>query len=234
MIKMICVSIANSNIEDMFKNSKKAIGLGANYIEIRVDYLENLSLKSLNGLAKIISLPVPIILTCRKKDEGGKASLDENSRLEILDALINFKPSYLDLEYNMDKNILNSLIKKCHENGVKVILSYHDFKGTPEPSKANSIINSMKNLNPNVIKVIFTANTIYDNNTIFEILKNHTNEDLEIVSFCMGDKGIISRVLSPFYGALFTFASLDIQTAPGQISLIEMLKIHEIIEKYIC
>jgi 3-dehydroquinate dehydratase type I len=44
-----------------------------------------------------------------------------------------------------------------------------------------------------------------------------------LVCFCMGEKGKVSRLLSPMFGAYFTFASLEgDSTAPGQMSIAEM------------
>jgi 3-dehydroquinate dehydratase type I len=45
-----------------------------------------------------------------------------------------------------------------------------------------------------------------------------------LVCFCMGEQGRISRLLSPVFGAVFTFAALEQggETAPGQISINEM------------
>mgnify|MGYP006322735585 FL=1 len=49
----------------------------------------------------------------------------------------------------------------------------------------------------------------------------------------MGDYGIISRILSTFYGnSPFTYASLEQSIAPGQLSVIEMRRIYERINKY--
>jgi len=46
----------------------------------------------------------------------------------------------------------------------------------------------------------------------------------KLVCFCMGEAGKVSRLLSPMFGAFFTFASLDqgSETAKGQMSISEM------------
>jgi 3-dehydroquinate dehydratase len=46
----------------------------------------------------------------------------------------------------------------------------------------------------------------------------------------MGPRGRATRVLFPALGSLFTFASLDKKTAPGQLGLEETLRA---IEKYV-
>ncbi|MHA1271714.1 MAG: type I 3-dehydroquinate dehydratase [Candidatus Helarchaeota archaeon] len=230
---MICVAIANETIKAMIENSKIAIESGANLIEIRLDYLK---IKHFNDnifseLKTIIDFSVPVIFTYRKWGEGGQQQIDEEFRLRIIEKLITLCPTYIDLEFEIEKTKLESLISKCHENNIKVILSYHNFIKTPDLKTIELQLNSMKKFNPEIIKLIFMANNKYDNNIIFNLLHMIDHENFEIVAFCMGRFGIISRILSPFLGAKFTFASLNIKTAPGQITIQEMKQIHEIIEK---
>lgn len=86
----------------------------------------------------------------------------------------------------------------------------------------------MQKYHPDTSKLITTAQTAEDNLTILHLLKtNHQNTPL--VSFAMGKAGIWSRLLSPFYGSQFTYASLEkaLETAPGQTTISELRKIYE-------
>ena len=51
----------------------------------------------------------------------------------------------------------------------------------------------------------------------------------EIVAFCMGEKGKMSRIFSPIIGAAWTYASLtrDKASAPGQLTVGEVKEIWE-------
>jgi 3-dehydroquinate dehydratase-1 len=75
------------------------------------------------------------------------------------------------------------------------------------------------------------ATTIKDS---FRLLNLYDKfKDCNLIAFAMGDYGIISRILSPFYGnSPFTYASLEQSIAPGQLSVIEMRRIYERINKY--
>ncbi len=54
---------------------------------------------------------------------------------------------------------------------------------------------------------------------------------LEIISFCMGPEGQISRVMSLLLGAYMSFASLDKgeESAPGQLTVEEMVEVLRIL-----
>ncbi|MBD3228550.1 MAG: type I 3-dehydroquinate dehydratase [Candidatus Lokiarchaeota archaeon] len=230
---MICVPIANDNLNDIISNAKRALKLDADLLEFRIDYFQDIGLNSIKKFEALTNFQVPMILTCRKKSEGGKANIKENLRIKILHKIIDLKPSYIDLEFSIDNSSLEKLINRAHDNDVEVILSYHNFERTESMAEIENLINSMNKMECNVLKIVMMAKTIYDNNIAFNLLKKTDQNGKEMISFCMGPLGVVSRIMCPFFGSKFTFASLDIPTAPGQISIQEMKKIHNLVKKNI-
>jgi 3-dehydroquinate dehydratase type I len=76
------------------------------------------------------------------------------------------------------------------------------------------------------VKLVTFANDITDNLVILSLPQEALNLGIDIISFCMGEKGIISRVLCPLFGSYLTYAALERSTAPGQIDLEVMRKIN--------
>ncbi|MGA2499487.1 MAG: type I 3-dehydroquinate dehydratase, partial [Tepidisphaeraceae bacterium] len=74
-------------------------------------------------------------------------------------------------------------------------------------------------------KIVWTARTIRDNLEAFELLQNRSKP---MIALCMGEAGLISRILAKKFGAFLTFAALETGagTAPGQISIADMKKIY--------
>src|SRR5204863_6136307 len=68
-------------------------------------------------------------------------------------------------------------------------------------------------------KIVGTATSLYDNVTMMKFLERHRDEH-SLVGLCMGEQGIISRVLGVRAGSAFTFGALtpDEKTAPGQVT----------------
>src|SRR5207253_1351606 len=64
-----------------------------------------------------------------------------------------------------------------------------------------------------------TATCLYDNVVMMKFLE-HTSDKRSMVGVCMGEQGIISRVLGVRAGSQFTFAAATVgeETAPGQIA----------------
>ncbi|MCK5281998.1 MAG: shikimate dehydrogenase [Nanoarchaeota archaeon] len=215
---MICCSIAANErekvIEDMLRAKSKA-----DLIEIRLDYISELNL---DDIREIISRkPCPLIMTCRKKDEGGKFSGTEERRLEILKKCIEFGADYLDIELSSGKEIVSELIE--NKDNSRIIVSYHNFDLLPE--NIDNIYAEIKATGCDIVKAACMANSLPDNLRMFELIKKAKNEDINIIGICMGEKGEISRILNTAYGSYLTFGCLDKgkESAPGQISC-EFLK----------
>jgi 3-dehydroquinate dehydratase/shikimate dehydrogenase len=90
----------------------------------------------------------------------------------------------------------------------------------------------MEPFEPDFVKIVSTAKSLADNVTLMRFLER-MNDHSNIVGVCMGDAGIISRVLGVRAGSAFTFAAATPgeETAPGQIAartLIETYRIDQV------
>ena len=72
----------------------------------------------------------------------------------------------------------------------------------------------------NVCKIVTTAKKIEDNLAVLNFVSSMSSK-AKLVCFCMGEHGKVSRLLSPMFGAFFTFASLELgsETAAGQMAI---------------
>jgi 3-dehydroquinate dehydratase-1 len=217
---MICVAISANNVESAIEKSNDAISKGASLIEIRIDHFEEPHDADVIALVKKVSSKV--ILTVRKPGEGGKYPFVETERVKLIQKCITANPHAIDLEFSIEAEVLASLIKLSRQQDVRVILSFHDFEKTPEVKEMKDIILDAVSKKVDYVKIIGTANCVEDNLKMLSLPQIAQENGVKIVSFSMGRKGTISRILSPIFGAAFTFASLDEPTAPGQIQIEEM------------
>lgn len=215
----ICVSLMAEGVEGLLDKIERARKTGANLVELRLDYLREWDA----NIAKLVeSAGLPVILTVRRREEGGAFPFGEKERVKFIRKCIEAEPDMVDLELSIGVNLLNELIRECKERGVKVILSYHDFIGTPSWRALRGRVAVMLRLGCDVAKVVPTATSINDNLKVLRLASLHPQR---IVSFCMGKLGVLSRVLCLFFGAPFTYASLDDQLAPGQLNVEIMRKL---------
>jgi len=170
-----------------------------------------------------------IVVTNRRRAEGGGFQGTEKKRIAMIRKAIARGADYVDVEASTDACLLDSIKAAIAEQGRKTLLivSAHDFQKTPSERALRQKVEECAALNPDIIKIITFGNTDEDNLKVLRLLPYARRNGQEIISFCMGEKGRISRVMSLFLGAYMGFASLDRNeaSAPGQLTIEEMMKI---------
>lgn len=227
---MICVAISSNDVQNAIDKSKKAIEKGADLIEVRIDHFSNPFEGDFEHMVEKIDSK--LILTVRKADEGGNYPFNEEERLKLIDKCIKAKPYAIDLESSISKEKLNQLLQFAKQNQVKIIISFHDFEKTPEINLMKNTILEAVQHGADYVKIIGTAQTVEDNLKMLTLPQFAREKNIQIICFAMGRKGSISRILSPIFGAAFTFASLDEATGPGQLNIDEMKKNLETFTSY--
>ena len=219
---MIAAVITAKTPEGMIDDIKKIRNF--DLIELRLDYLKSLDI---SGFKKILkACKKPVIITLRKKSEGGYFCGDENERIAILEKAIDFGANYIDIDYSSNKNSIKNLIKK--NKNTKIIVSCHNFEETPKSIK--NIYNNIKKLNPDLIKIVANANSVVDNFKIFDLIKIADKEKKKIIAFCMGSYGQFSRILSTILGSQIMYASISKEkvSASYQLTIDEAYSIYRI------
>jgi 3-dehydroquinate dehydratase type I len=218
----ICVSIPPKTIDEAFVLIQKAEAQHADLIEVRLDNLKNRE--------KIIDIPsfseIPLIATNKSIRQNGSFSGTEKERQKILVDAAKAGFTYVDVD--MGASPKNELIRSLKDSGVKVIVSFHDFELTPSFVSLSNVLEKQLTLGANICKIITTARIVEDNLTTLNFVSD-ASKHTELVCFAMGDLGKPSRLLSPVFGAIFTFACLDEKrkTAKGQLTIQEMKLTYE-------
>ncbi|MGY5150789.1 MAG: type I 3-dehydroquinate dehydratase [Candidatus Nitrosopumilus sp. bin_6a] len=213
-----CVSVAEYTPIKTKKILKIAL-LKSDFAEVRFDFLKKEQIpETLEIIKKELNKTV---CTLRPKTEGGKFSGNEKERIAILKLIAEYNPFLLDVEFNTLKRN-GDLVKYLKSTKTKLLVSWHDFKKTPNSSELKKKINQMSKFSSNV-KIVCTAKSTDDSTRMLELYskKGKTN----LISFAMGDYGRISRILCLYLGSPYTYVSLGKAVAPGQFSVDEVKKI---------
>jgi len=209
-----CASVAEKTPKRLKQTLTKALKK-SDYAEIRFDFLNpNLVPDALQQIKKDLR---KCVCTLRPVSEGGKFSGSEKNRISIMKLIAEYNPFLLDIELNsLSKN--KNLRRYLKSTGTDILLSWHNFKQTPDTSVLKKKLAQMKKFSNN-IKIVTTAKTVND---IPKILSLYDNKNTRLIAFCMGDIGKISRLLSLFLGSPFTYVSLGKPIAAGQLKLDEV------------
>lgn len=190
-------------------------------IEVRLDYFEHIDEEAINSFLKECGLPV--MLTLRRNDQGGRFSGTEKERLDLLEALCELGPAYVDLEYDVPEDYRKRLFETYPS--ISFLSSYHDFSKTPDDLE--EVLRKLKSPYVHLYKIAVTAISCLDALKVLSFVRVHSHEN-KIIGIAMGEEGQITRILAPVAGSFLTYAplSVDDSTAPGQITAREMQEIY--------
>lgn len=221
----LCV-VLNARSHTELMNS--IVGCGAGLIEHRMDYMNQIP--NLEGIYDFSQ--IPIIATCRPRRLGGFFKGDENKRIAHLIEAIRAGAAYVDIELDAPPYLINRLKEATNETGSLLILSTHNWKKTPPLAHLNDTIESMKEFEPDIFKVITTAQNTSDILRILNLYDSGILPNTSLVAFAMGEIGRISRVVSLFLGAPFGYVCNDDgeESAPGQLTLSQMKTALEVLQ----
>jgi 3-dehydroquinate dehydratase/shikimate dehydrogenase len=212
----VCVAIIGSTPTEMIEKATSVVK-ETPFLEFRLDYLE----KPLLALPRFKQFfadntAATAIATCRRAANGGKFTGSIAAEVEILSKAADAGFYLADIELQSAESIKKAGLQKLRETGVALIISYHDFNATKD---LDGIYARIAPYNPDFVKIVPTAKSLFDNVTLIRYLE-HMSEHTNIIGICMGDAGIISRVLGVRAGSVFTFAAATPgeETGPGQIA----------------
>jgi len=196
------------------------------FVEFRLDYLK----QPLAALTKIRSFLethhyVTAIGTCRRADNGGKFKGSLAKQLEVLAKANAAGCQIVDLEMQSALKSKPEALARLRSRG-RLLISFHDFRAT---RNLDGTLEKMLKIPADFYKIVTTATTLSDNVAMMKFLQAHSDKHA-LVGLCMGEQGIISRVLGVRSGSVFTFGavSVDLQTAPGQVNARDLRAIYRI------
>lgn len=214
---MIVISISELNEEKI-----NLINKHNKIVELRLDLIfEHFfkkspsphDLKISTCLFSLISkINVPKIVTLRKKNAGGAFNGSEKARISLLKEFLKLNIHYIDIEHDSDESFF--LWVKEHYPNIKIICSYHNTKKTP--GDLHSVFQAMQKRKPDIYKIATFAKRSTDSLRMLSFVREKTGQGYKICGIGMGEKGRITRILSPIFKGYFSFARLDKNTAEGQ------------------
>jgi 3-dehydroquinate dehydratase/shikimate dehydrogenase len=181
------------------------------------DDLAELRLDLCRGIPDFLKLPdrKRLVVSCRASRDQGLRHLLTAARAGV---------GYVDIDLAAGRKAIAALGAACRADGTKLIVSYHDFHGTPR--NLDRVYDSLKKSGADILKTAVMARRIEDNLIVFRILERARREHVKLAAFCMGDLGRMSRILYKRFGGAMTYACRDSlqPTAPGQLTVQELLE----------
>ncbi|WP_137597583.1 type I 3-dehydroquinate dehydratase [Paucilactobacillus kaifaensis] len=232
----IIAPIVADNFRDVLMQAQTIVDSPAEIIEWRIDYLGEMTdfsqLVTTGQSLQALIGNIPLIVTNRTSAEGGQLEFVEKNYLDAYEQLIEADvPDAIDVEFAQSDHIITHLKHLTNNSKTKLILSHHDFKGTPLRDDLIFLYSRMAKLEPDIVKLAVTPNSHED---VLHLMTATTAADhqikMPIIAISMGDLGKITRVSGSLFGSIATFAAVVESSAPGQISAEHLRTVMELID----
>ena len=217
----ICVSLAGADAATICEQARQVAEI-ADVLEIRLDSM------TLPEPEKCCSLlRKPLLFTNRPTWEGGQFAGSEEERIAQLLEAVRLRAAYVDLELRAALNSRHSLLDAMQDSPTRMIISWHDFAGTPAALELTEVLHQMMASGAHIGKIVTTAHNHGDVLRVLALQEQARVAGFCLSCFCMGEAGRISRLATLYLGGYMSYACVsDAQaTAPGQISAARMREI---------
>jgi 3-dehydroquinate dehydratase/shikimate dehydrogenase len=224
-IPRICVSITGSEAAELLDKAEAVLRENT-LLELRLDYLKA-PLTAMPKLRRLMEMRPDAILiaTCRRTVSGGNFRGSLSAELDVLRQATEAGCTALDVALETAEAVSAADWEELRSRAA-IVLSSHDFKST---ANLEHTFGRMRAFAADFYKVVGTATCLHDNVLMTRFLEQHSSE-YAMVGMCMGEQGMLSRILGIRAGAAFTFGSAEHgkETAPGQPTYRELRDFYRI------
>ena len=184
--------------------------------ELRLDALA----ASIKGVRNEIDrLPAPVIVTARHPREGGANQLSPRTRRDLLLAFLPHA-ALADVELRSARS-LAAVLRAAKASGIRTIISFHDFRGTPSADRLDEITRTAQSLGPNIVKIATRTDTPAQLERLLDFFERQRRAP-NIVAMGIGKLGRNSRLALARRGCALNYAHLGRARVAGQLSIREL------------
>ena len=213
-----CASLAAAPGVDGVELRLDRLGIGRNSDEI-------LELATLVNEAWSIVGDRLLVATVRTRAEGGEAQLSAPEYARLVGSLPALaRMDFIDIELrSAPQPEIRRLAAAARRHGTGVIISLHDFSGTPDTEAMLGILREEQAAGADVCKLAVMPGSALDVARLLAATARARSEGLgPLLTISMGDLGSVSRVSGAVFGSALTFAMAGSASAPGQLTVGEV------------
>ncbi|WAA12916.1 type I 3-dehydroquinate dehydratase [Fervidibacillus halotolerans] len=234
----VIVPLTKFNDEDLLVELSNVKSMNPDIIEWRADFYRKVgdlpSVRHLLSEIRTEAYDLPLLFTFRTQKEGGSGDASVSYYQKLLEEVIcSRKIEVIDIEWNIAKPFIDSLVDLAEKNGVFVLMSHHNFQNTPSKKEIIDRFRSMEQSGAHMTKIAVMPKDFHDVMTLMEASWDMKTKyaTRPFIAISMGKLGMISRMAAGLYGSAATFASGKTSSAPGQIPIGQLRTIFDLLHK---
>ena len=235
---LICSPLVGRTRERVLAEAAIVVAKKPDVIEWRVDYFAAIgdaaAVLEAGKALRAIAGDAPIIFTRRSTKEGGEPNpLDDEGTVRLYDAIARSGlADFLDFEMGNDAEHVRRVVAGARAQGIRVILSYHNFGSTPEQDFLVERFLEAERLGGDVAKVAVMPRDRADVLTLLAATSQaEAKARIPLISMSMGPLGAVTRMIGGVFGSSLSFAVGEGSSAPGQMPIADLVAVYEIIRR---
>lgn len=234
---LICAPLVGRTFDRLIAELEEVLPKKPDVLEWRVDFFEDIgdqtAVIAAASAIKHKAGKIPLLFTRRSVIEGGEnIALSEAQVITLYNAVC--ASSCIDLiDYEMANdpaNIAQVRASAC-DNGVLLVLSFHNFSFTPGLETLTEKFLLADQLGADVAKVAVMPRDLGDVLTLLTATYEASKKlHIPLISMSMGPMGAITRVAGSVFGSALSFAVGAASSAPGQVPIEDLNAAIEILD----
>ncbi|HLX24385.1 MAG TPA: type I 3-dehydroquinate dehydratase [Usitatibacter sp.] len=235
---LICAPLVAATATKLIDEARAVLKKKPDVIEWRVDYFEGITdtqavVDAARKLRRTIG-NTPLIFTRRSPREGGQPTTLDTAAVVRLYKAIGAKKvaDVVDFEMRNEHSLVRRVVATAHRQGVRVILSYHNFKRTPGARTLRDRFLKAERLGADIAKVAVMPRNRSD---VLALLAATARADaksrIPLISMSMGPMGAITRIVGGLFGSTLTFAVGEGASAPGQLPIADLREVFALLDR---
>mgnify|MGYP000180465074 FL=1 len=232
------ISLMGAKADENIELIKKGIEAGVECFEWRGDFAADvhdpqaMAQQSIE-IGKALSNN-PYLFTFRSISQGGHLTIPVEEYAALNKAIIEAEAvDLVDIETWIGDPAVLELVECAKQHNVKTVISYHNFAGTPSVEWMVNLLTHMADLGADIPKIATMANSAQDALKLLAATEemSRIHSDKPLLTMAMGREGSITRLVGELFGSAITFCSLEEASAPGQVQVMQAIRIMDELHK---
>lgn len=232
------ISLMGAKADENIELIKKGIEAGVECFEWRGDFAADVHdpqamVQQSIEIGKALSNN-PYLFTFRSTSQGGHLTIPVEEYVALNKAIIEAEAvDLVDIETWIGDPAVLELVECAKQHNVKTVISYHNFAGTPSVEWMVNLLTHMADLGADIPKIATMANSAQDALKLLAATEemSRIHSDKPLLTMAMGREGSITRLVGEFFGSAITFCSLEEASAPGQVQVMQAIRIMDELHK---
>ncbi len=238
---LICTPLVGRTLDQLMAELAEVLPKKPDVLEWRVDFFEQIG-----DVASVIAAAVaikkeagstPVLFTRRATMEGGeKIVLNEAQVIAMYTAVCESQTiDLIDYEMANDAANIAQVRDAAKANGIKLVLSFHNFSYTPGLETLAAKFLTADQLGADVAKVAVMPRDLDDVLTLLTATREASKKlRIPLISMAMGPLGAVTRMVGGVFGSSLSFAVGASSSAPGQVQMEDLNTVLAILQKTTC